>query len=58
VFFICDFCSKKCVIRRQNNYQKKERQLIEKVEIKNRIRFEKVVRKFKPNLTAFDQKNG
>ncbi|HHG3569266.1 hypothetical protein HYN36_17385 [Vibrio parahaemolyticus] len=38
----------KCVIDRQENYRKREGQLIEKVEIKNRVRFEKVDQKVKP----------
>ncbi|TOD55381.1 hypothetical protein CGJ60_25065, partial [Vibrio parahaemolyticus] len=54
-------CSKnikeKCVIDRQENYQISEGQLIEKVEIKNRFRFKKVVQKLNPNLEIFYSKN-
>ncbi|WP_219588224.1 hypothetical protein, partial [Vibrio parahaemolyticus] len=57
MFFIRDFCSKKCVIKWQENYRKREGQLFQKVEIKNRIRFEKVDRKVKPSLEIFYSKN-
>lgn len=57
MFFIRDFCSKKCVIKWQENYRKREGQLIEKVEIKNRFGFEIVDRKVKPNVENFYSKN-
>lgn len=47
----------KCVITRQENYRKREGQLIEKVEIKNRFGFEIVDRKVKPNVENFYSKN-
>ncbi len=49
--------TEKCVITRQENYQKVERQLSQKPEIKNRLRFEKVDRKVNSNLENFSQKN-
>ncbi|EJI1278550.1 hypothetical protein NDZ80_001915 [Vibrio vulnificus] len=49
--------TEKCVITRQENYQKVERQLSQKPEIKNRLRFEKVDRKVNSNLENFSPKN-
>ncbi len=46
----------KCVIDRQEIIQKREGQLFRKVEIKNRVRFEKVDQKDKRNLENFIQK--
>ncbi|PMM01345.1 hypothetical protein BCT63_02875 [Vibrio kanaloae] len=56
MFFVCDFCSKKCVITRQVNHQKIEMKLFEKVEIKNRLGFEKVAKKVNPNVEKFYSK--
>ncbi|KYN24873.1 hypothetical protein AUQ44_03325 [Vibrio cidicii] len=56
MFLDRNFFGKKCVISRQEIIQKREGQLIEKVEIKIRFGFKKVDRKVKRNLENFYSK--